>query len=309
MSIKILKPGLLTSLQDLGRHGQMNNGIAVSGAMDPDSLKLANWLVGNPLDKPAIEVTIIGPKIQFNCNLSIAICGADFDLFLNDDLAFTNQTIQIKKGDIIEFDRLNSGARAYIALSADFDFAPVLNSYSTNLTASFGGFNGRELAINDVIPLKNTRVMPDRKLTEKQHFTFSGNYFLRCVSSVESDSFNQTDSDSFYSSQFSVTPDSNRMGIRLKGANITESHIPQIVSTGLTQGSIQITPSGVPIISSVDGQTIGGYPRIANIISADLPLLGQIKAGDKLRFCYLSVDMALESLRQKTAMFNNIFGI
>ena len=304
--MKILKPGLLTTIQDAGRSGMMHLGVSASGAMDPLSMKLANWLVDKPLTSAVIEITIIGPTIEFQNDLSIAITGADFDLYLNGDLVFVNQSIKVKAGDTLEFDKLNYGARAYLAISADFKIDSVYQSYATHLIASFGGYQGRELAIGDVIQLKNCRQTKFKALPKQFCFNYSGSYFLRTCQSVESNLFCKQDKQFFHEQAFTVSPESNRMGIRLKGTPLTNSNIPSITSSGLTQGSIQIPPSGLPIISSVDGQTIGGYPRIANIISADLPLLGQIKAGDKIRFAEIDMGLAQSILKQQVGMFSEL---
>ncbi|TQV72854.1 biotin-dependent carboxyltransferase family protein [Aliikangiella marina] len=308
MKIKILKPGLLTTIQDIGRHGEMCHGIAHSGAMDHLSMKLANWLVNNPLDAPVLEITIIGPTIQFSKPMSIAVCGADFDLFLNGEIVFSHQTINVKKGDVLEFDHLNSGARAYLSFAGRLKLPPIMNSYSTNLTAGFGGYFGKELAIKDKIKIKDPRVENLKKVPEKFVPKYSGNYYFRCVPSVESDQFSELEKERFSQTHYQVTPDSNRMGIRLKGDSILTEKAPQIISSGLTQGSVQITPSGMPIVSSVDGQTIGGYPRIANIISADLPLLGQLRANDKIRFGFVSMELALQAFEAKQTLFDKIIG-
>jgi len=307
MGIKVIKPGLLSTIQDQGRMGQMHNGIAQTGAMDRLSMHLANWLVGNPLNHPTIEVTVIGPSLQFEEDISIAVSGADFDLYLDGSSVAANQTIQVKAGQTLTFDHCKRGARAYIAMSADFDIPAVLTSYSTNLIAGFGGIDGKELAMNQMIALKNVRQVKTRVVPAQYNLTLSGKYLLRCTWSVETGLFSDATREQFFSRQFTVSPDSNRMGIRFKGQPIDTSEISQIISSGLTPGSIQLPPSGLPIISSVDGQTIGGYPRIANVISADLPLLGQLRANDKIRFCLLSQEQATEGLRRKQALLNQIF--
>lgn len=306
MSIHVIKPGLQTSIQDLGRPGQMHNGIARSGAMDPVSMQIANWLVNNPANNPVIEVTLVGPTLQFETPLTIAISGADFDLYLNGDLVFNNQSMRVNAGDLLEFDRLNSGARAYIAIAADFKLTPVLNSFSTHLSAGFGGLNGRAFMTDDQIPLSAICKVPMRKLADKNQLTFSGSYLLRCVPSVESAWFSQAEHSFFYSQQYQVTPESNRMGIRLRGTRLTQTSTRQMVSSGLLTGSIQIPQSGLPIISSVDGQTIGGYPRIANVVSADQSILGQLKANDKIRFVKVNQKQAVKIIKKKQALLTSV---
>ncbi len=297
MSMHFIKAGLQTSIQDLGRHGLMHWGVSNSGAMDNNSMNLVNWLVDKPIESAVIEVTLIGPKIRFEKSMTIAVCGAQFDLYLNDNSVFNNETIQIKEGDVLKFDRLKQGARAYIAFSGQLQITPLLGSYSTHLTAKFGGFKNRQFYDDDLLEISSSSLSPDKKIAAKNEVIYSGNYLLRCTQSVESDRFSQRQSEQFFSQRYQVTPESNRMGIKLSGEPIEFEEQLEITSCGLSQGSIQVPPSGQPIISSVDGQTIGGYPRIANVISTDLPILGQLKAGDQLNFTLVSQDLAEKMFR------------
>ncbi len=299
MSIRFITSGLQTSLQDSGRSGQMQNGIARSGAMDNSALQIANWLVSNSLNAPAIEITLTGPKIEFLANMSIAIAGAEFELFLNGNMVFNNEVISVKKGDLLEFDNRVNGARAYLAFSADVDLTNLLNSFSTNLTAQFGGFKGRAFQKNDHLPLKNFRSPPTKILPTSLKTYYSGNYLFRCVKSVESEWFEAPQWQQFFSQAFQVSAKSNRMGIRLSGTTLKLLDMPQIKSGGVVPGSIQIPASGEPIIAAVDGQTIGGYPRIANVISCDLDLLGQLVPDDKVNFVYIERKHALTLYQKK----------
>ncbi len=307
MSMQFIKAGLQTSIQDLGRFGQMHNGVSQSGAMDPISMQMANWLVGKPLDAAVIEISLVGPTIQFNSEQTIAICGAEFSVFLNSNEVFNDRSFNVVSGDVLEFSSLKSGVRAYLAFSGELDLPMVLSSYSTHLTANFGGFKGRQFQAGDRLRLTSVISTVDRQLPIQNSHFYSGSYLLRTVRTIESDRFNEAQLHDFYAQSFMVTPQSNRMGIRLNPEKPVTSliidKVNQIVSSGLVQGSIQIPPSGDPIISSVDGQTIGGYPRIANIITADLPLLGQLNAHDKVRFVLIDKNEALAILRQKQLLF------
>ncbi|MBV1909239.1 MAG: biotin-dependent carboxyltransferase family protein [Kangiellaceae bacterium] len=298
MSMRLIYSGLQTSVQDAGRFGYMHIGISRSGAMDHRSMELANWLLGNPLQNPVLEVTLIGPIIEFEESLSISITGARFELFLNGQLVFNNEVIQVNAGDILEFERLEEGARAYIAFSGQLDIEVTLNSYSTHLTCQFGGHENHQLKDNDRIKIRNIKIVPLNSLDNSQHPYFSGNYLLRCVNSVETSKFSEEQILQFYQQKFYVSPDSNRMGIRLLGTPLEMSSSIEILSSGLTEGTIQIPPSGLPIVSSVDGQTIGGYPRIANVIATDLPLLGQLKANDKINFTLVNLDYSDKLFKQ-----------
>ncbi|WP_340678095.1 biotin-dependent carboxyltransferase family protein [Paraglaciecola sp.] len=301
MSIEVLKPGMQTSIQDEGREGYMHLGIARGGVMDTLSMQLANWLVGNQPGQPVLEVCLIGPTLLFKQALSIAITGARFELSVSDKNGRKtpvnhDQTLQLKVGDTLHFGKRIQGARAYLAFAAKLDGKPILGSYSTHLLAEFGGLHGRALMNGDVIPLRQCRRRATRKLSRHSGQRYSGNYLLRCTDSVESAQFSPAHKAAFYHNSYKLSSASNRMGLRLEGESLVKLSLSEMVSSGLTQGSVQIPPSGLPIISSVDGQTIGGYPRIANVISADLFALGQLVAGDHINFAYVSVQQAQELL-------------
>lgn len=306
MSLHFIKAGLQTSIQDAGRFGFMHQGISRSGAMDPLSLQLANWLVSNPLNQAAIEITLVGPTIEFSQNLSIAICGAEFDLTLNGEPIFNNETINVKTGDILEFKRLCHGARAYLAIAGKLNVDRLFESQSTHLTARLGGYKGRQFKANDVLGIQPGDEIRKHTLPETYRPTFTGSYQLRCCHGIETDRFDQESLDSFYHSTYKVSNDANRMGLRLEGKPLSLNTAKDIVSSGLIQGTIQVPPSGLPIISSVDGQTIGGYPRVANVISSDLNMLGQLKPGDKISWLLVSRDKAWQLLQQKQTFLNKL---
>ena len=248
--------------------------------------------------------------------MSIAIVGAEFELRLNGQSVFNNKAINVHAGDILSFEqppldrkapeKSRISARAYLAFSADLTASPLLNSFATNLTANFGGFKGRALKAGDLLELKNVRVAPLKVLASQYHLHYHGNYLLRCTDSVESEWFEANEWQQFFSQSYQISSESNRMGLRLRGEPLQMLPKPQVVSSGLTSGSIQIPESGEPIISAVDGQTIGGYPRLANVISADHNLLGQLKTGDKLNFVYVSRKEAIEQLMQKAALLQRV---
>jgi len=306
MSLRFINAGMQTSIQDAGRSGFMHQGISKSGAMDLISLNLANWLVSNPINQAAIEVTLAGPTIEFTERLSIAICGATFDLSLNDAPVFNNETIKVNAGDVLTFKGIGQGARAYLAIGGRFDVDASFGSQSTHLTAKFGGYKGRQFQNDDVLTLLSTQEIEKHVLPEAYQPSFSGNYLLRCCVGVETEQFEAESLAAFYGRTYVVSNDSNRMGLRLTGEPVPLKKPVDIISSGLTQGSIQIPPSGLPIISSVDGQTIGGYPRIANVSSADLNILGQLKAGDKIGCQFVSQDKAWQLLKEKQTFLNKL---
>ncbi len=292
MSIKVIRAGMQTSIQDLGRFGFMDQGIPRSGFMDPLSATLANTLVGNVSHHPALEICMLGPELLFNQDISIAICGAVFEVerlrpHSPPEPIHNNLAVKLKAGDKLRFAKRLSGARAYLAFSAGLAIKPELNSHSTHFGAKFGGFKGRALMAGDEIPLTNIKAPGSNQQTpteEKSVLGYGGRYILRCVDSVETSLFSRQQQRDFYHNKYQVGQASNRMGLRLDGPPLSALNIADISSSGLLNGSIQIPPGGLPIISGVDGQTIGGYPRIANVISADLFALGQLVPGDQVQF-------------------------
>ncbi len=306
MSLRFIQAGQQTSIQDVGRSGFMHQGISKSGAMDPLSLQLANWLVSNPINQAAIEVTLAGPTIEITEHLSIAICGAEFDLSLNDAPVFNNETIKVRAGDVLAFKGIRQGARAYLAIGGKLDVDSSFASQSTHLMAKFGGYNGRQFQSDDVLAVLSAPDIKKRVLPEAYQPSFTGNYLLRCCAGIETEQFEQESLDTFYDATYVVSNDSNRMGLRLEGEPVPMKTSIEIISSGLTQGSIQLPPSGFPIISSVDGQTIGGYPRIANVISSDLNILGQLKAGDKIGCLSVSREKAWQLLKQKQTFLDKL---
>jgi len=299
MSFYFIKAGLQTSIQDSGRQGFMHLGISHSGAMDRNSQKLANQLVDKSPDSAVFEIAFFGPTIRFETAMTIAICGAIFDLKLNNQPVSNDETILAKKNDLLEFKQVQKGARAYLAFSGELTIEETLESYSTHLTANLGGVDNRQIADGDCLSTKNNTLLPYKKISHQLAINYSGNYLLRCVVSVESVLFSRQQIDQFFCQRFQVTPALNRMGIRLQSNPIRLASPLEIVSSGLTTGSVQITPSGQAIISAVDGQTIGGYPRIANVITTDLPLLGQLTTNDQLQFTLVNQTFAEKSLLQQ----------
>jgi len=312
MAIHFIKAGLQTSIQDGGRHGLMHQGVSTSGAMDTTAMAMANCLVGKVKTSTLFEFTLIGPTIEFYQSLHISITGATFELTLNNLPVSSNQTIHVKPGDTLNFGKRLQGARAYMAFSGDLLFENkvlqnVLGSKATHLTAGYGGINGKVIKDNTHFSVNSPDIKPQPilKIVDHKNDLNSGhNCFVRCVSAPESSLFNAAQKESFYQQTFSVNPNSNRMGLRLEGEPISFHRPVNITSSGLIQGSIQIPPSGLPIISSVDGQTIGGYPRIAVVISADLVKLAQLAPDDNVIFVNVSQEQALIILKNKQNQLN-----
>ena len=206
---------------------------------------------------------------------------------------------------LIRFKRCIKGARAYISFTGTLKIQPLMDSYATHVTAKLGAIRGA-IEDNHILATEDSHHLPEKQLTKQLQPFFSGNYLVRCVPSLETNLFSAQQVSQFYQQGFHISPDVNRMGLRLQGLPISFPEDLSITSSGLTQGSIQVPPSGIPIISSVDGQTIGGYPRIANVIRADLPLLGQLRPKDKINFTNVDLDYADKLLAESNQMISEL---
>ena len=306
MSIRIIKPGLQTSIQDLGRMAYRSQGISQSGAIDSYSLQLANWLVGKKADSPCLEVYLVGPAIEFQENLTIGIAGADFELFINDKAITSHRTHQIVKGDILTFGKCRSGARAYISFAGQLASTAILASYSQDLTAQLGPYNGKalrqgqEFSIEKIDTPKIIKKIPQPLIP-----LYPKNSVVRVTKGLEFNNLSISSQQHLFDKPFHISSHSNRMGIRLEDNPLQLENKEQITSSPIVTGTIQLPESGNPIITLNEGQTIGGYPRVAQVISADLPLLGQQAPGNHIRFYPVSIEKALLILNNKRSFILN----
>jgi biotin-dependent carboxylase-like uncharacterized protein len=307
MSIRFIKAGLQTSLQDLGRAGFRRYGIPNNGALDPVSLQIANWLVSKPLNSACLEITQAGPVIEFTQDMAIAVTGAHFELSIDDIPVDMHQTLLVNKGEQLTFGKLVNGARAYLAFAAEPDLPIIMNSFSTNLMANFGGFEGRAFNNNDTLNLNNF-FMPEAKETPKElQLQFGDNYQIRFIKGREWSCFSQDMQQQFLQTAYQVTSQSNRMGMRLKGSALKTEKPLSMTTAPITPGTIQMPTDGQPIITLADGQTTGGYPRVGQVITADLPVIGQLKANDSISFQEIDLIDALNLLSQKNDFINHLF--
>lgn len=304
-SLLIHSAGLFTTVQDAGRYGYQRYGMPVAGAMDPFSLRLANMLVGNEPGAACLEATIVGPEIEFTDTTTVAVTGADMGLCINGRSAAMNTTLTLRKGDMLSFTGLVSGCRSYISFAGGIDVPEVMGSRSTYLRAAVGGFEGRALRNGDVVQLgKAHGKVKVKELPEGAIPLYESSQTIHIISGPEADRFEIEGLRSFLTAEYTVTDRSDRMGYRLDGEQIV--HKPggaDIISAGLSAGTIQVPGDGKPIVLMADRQTTGGYARIANVITADLTLVAQMKPGDAMRFREVTLDHARELLRQRYAAF------
>lgn len=284
----------MSTIQDSGRLGYQRFGMPEGGAMDQLSMQLANILVGNHPGAAGIEATLTGPTIRFTAAANIAVCGADMQPRINAVLAGLNRLIGVKAGDLLTFGTLLSGCRTYIAFSGGVDVEPVMGSRSTCLAAGIGGHSGRPLQHGDELELGNTlhRAAP-KKIPAPLLFDYSQEKSLRILPGPEIHRFGFESILKLLTTDYTVSPQSNRMGYRLHGASLfTIDEKAEIVSSGVPNGTIQVPANGQPILLMADRQTTGGYPRMAVVASVDLPYAAQLKPGDQIRFSEIKLEKA-----------------
>ncbi|MSU23386.1 MAG: biotin-dependent carboxyltransferase [Opitutus sp.] len=276
MEIKIHRAGLLTTVQDLGRTGHRAAGVPLAGAMDPVALRIANLLVGNAENAAALELTLLGPELEFSAATLVAIAGGDFGALP------LWQPVRVRAGGRIKFGAARTGCRACLAVAGGLEVAPVLGSRSTDLRATLGGWDGRALRDGDTLraPDLVRESIGHWHIDERVLPAYSRAPTVRVVRGAQAGEFG----DEIFASAFKVTPQSDRMGVRLAGPVLGRAGAGDLVSSTVVPGTVQVPPDGQPIVLMADAQTIGGYPKIAHVITVDLPLVAQLRPGDTLRF-------------------------
>ena len=288
---KVIKPGLQTTVQDLGRYGFQRFGISPSGAMDTYSLEIANLLVGNPLGEAALEATLIGPKLEALTNVSIAICGGNLSPRIDGQEVMMWKSIKINKGQVLSFGACKEGGRVIISVAGGIDVPIVLGSKSTFLNGGFGGYEGRALNEGDILfgtPITRKNRFVHGDLIPK----YEKNITVRVILGPHLDHFRPEAIKTFLNEEYTITSQSNRMGYQLSGAKLEHRSGADIISDAIPLGGIQVPASGQPIILMAERQTTGGYARIGTVVSVDIPLLAQAIPGSRVRF----VEIPLEDL-------------
>lgn len=300
---KVLKPGLQTTVQDLGRTGYQQYGISPSGAMDSYSLQMANLLVGNPLHEAGLEATMMGPSLEALKDVSMAICGGNLQPMVNKKNVSMWKSFVLRKGDILSFGKVESGARAYICFAGGIDVPLVLGSKSTFINGTMGGFNGRALDAGDIVQGR-----PFVRKNRFIHKDFIPEYIaqleMRVILGPHQEKFHPDAIKRFLSNEYTISPQSNRMGYRLEGPELDHIDGADIISDAIPAGGIQVPSNGQPIILMAERQTTGGYARIATVISVDLPLLAQAMPGTKVRFAEITVEEAQELYWKQRKLLN-----
>jgi len=283
--IRVPAPGLLTTVQDLGREGFGPMGVSPSGAADPISLRLGNRLVGNAEGAAALEMTLLGGTFLFPEGAILALTGSDFGATLDGAPLEQWMSVEAKPGQTLRVGSTRSGARCYLCVQGGIGVKPLLGSASTHLLSGLGGHQGRALRKGDVLQIGAATVsFQKRALAAQALQRFSTRKVLRVTPGPQSDWFPPPSQKKFYESTYRVAEESNRMGLRLEGRPIARGSSGEMITEGVSIGAVQITAAGLPIILFVEQQTTGGYAKIANVISADLHSLGQLRPRDEIRF-------------------------
>ncbi|MBS1841865.1 MAG: biotin-dependent carboxyltransferase family protein [Acidobacteria bacterium] len=298
--LTVLAPGLLTTVQDLGREGYGPIGVSASGAADALSLRVGNRLVGNPEGAAGIEMTLLGGQLQFSQDATIALTGADFGATLDERAVFQYSSISVKAGQIAKFGPTRSGARAYLCVRGGIVVPEFLGSRSTHLLSGLGGVEGRALRNGDVLPVgESTPLPPMTTLSQKLRAGAAPRKTIRVTRGPHWKNFSKATQENVLRQTYVVTEEANRMGIRLKGTQFELASGGEMITEGVSLGAIQVTPSGQPIILFVEQQTTGGYPKIANVIAADLSSVGQLRPRDEIRLELVTMETARALYREQ----------
>lgn len=297
MEIKVIRAGMQTTVQDLGRRGHRASGVPLSGAMDAFALRVANSLIGNDENAAALEFAFVGPELEFSENTFIALGGAECEGFPS------WQPVPVRAGERIALGACRRGVRGYLAIAGGIDVEPVLGSRSTYLRGGFGGFQGRALQDGDTLAVapSATRPLPDTpnwRIDPRILPPYGPEPTVRMVLGEHAVDFGPA----LFEAAFKVSPQSDRMGVRLNGPALVRASANELLSSAVAPGTIQVPPDGQPLVLMADAQTIGGYPRIGHVIAVDLPLIAQLRPGDSVRFTEIALDEAhrLTLARERT---------
>ena len=302
MSVEVLKPGLLTTLQDRGRYGCAMLGVGTAGAMDEVALRLANALAGNDADATALEITLIGPRLRFDAATTIALTGAEFPVRVDDEPVPMWRPLPVQRGAVLEMGTARHGARAYLAIAGGFAVEATLGSTSTDVNARLGGIEGRPLRADDRLALALTggdaQANGRRQtwsLDPRPWFDADVAAPIRLLRGAHFDALDEASRRAVFDREFRVGNDSNRVGFRLEGVELRLGAPLEMVSEPLAAGTLQLPPGGKPIALMVEHPTVGGYPRIGQVAAVDLPRLAQRRPGDPVRF--EEIDLAAAQTR------------
>ena len=303
MEIEVLSPGVLTTIQDLGRFGFAHLGISPSGAADALSLRIANRIAGNDEAAAAIELTLVGVAVRFRQPCTIALTGAA----VASATVPMFEAVRVDAGFVLECGPLRDGARTYLSIAGGIDVPKLLGSASTHLAAGFGGFQGRALKKGDILQIGSA--VHGRRPADKTKLRNLAmpRKTIRVTQGPQHHLFDEKNIERFCASEYVVTEQANRLGLRLSGSVLKPMEPGELLTEGVSLGAIQIPPNGQPIVLFVDQQTTGGYPKLANVIAADMHCIGQLRPRDSVRFEFVSIEEAFEALREQECALAEAF--
>jgi antagonist of KipI len=307
MTIRVAKPGFSTTVQDLGRYGYAHLGISPAGAADSLSFRIANILVGNDANTPALEMTLLGATLEFEGSAVIAITGANCECKTGEDRVPANTAVELPAGTVLHCGNMTTGARTYLAAQGGLDVPLVMGSASTFVAARFGGFHGRRLQKGDLLPVGKHDALRVRVLCPGALDRLHGEARLRVTKGAQQDWFSPEALEKLCSNTYVVSEQSDRTGLRLKGEAVQPRERAELLTDGIPLGAIQVPQDGQPIILFVDQQTTGGYPKIANVIAADMHRVGQLRPRDEVRFAEVTIAKAVEALRGQEEWLRETF--
>jgi antagonist of KipI len=295
--VVVLRPGLFTTVQDLGRAGYQRYGVSVSGAMDRTALRIGNRLVGNPDGAAGLEVTLQGPELELTRGTLLAITGADLSPTLNGETLPMWTAVAASSGDTLRFGRRRQGSRAYVCFSGGLDLPMIFGSRSTDARAGIGGLDGRPLGRGDQLHFghipRTSRRSASRQFPVEAQPLYPICPALRVIRGPQAESFSFGALSMFLASRYVVSADSNRMGYRLSGTPVPHLKPTDMISDATAAGTIQIPADQQPILLMADCQTTGGYLKIASVITADIAQAGQLGPGDQMTFLLTTVEEAV----------------
>ena len=303
----VLTPGAYTTVQDEGRFGYQQMGIPVSGVLDSFAFRVANMLVENPVNCAVLEITVMGPRLEVLSEADISITGAEMGITLNDQPVQGWKSIKVKPGDILGINQVKSGCRAYLAVTGGIDVSEVMGSRSTYVGGKIGGYYGRSLKQGDIIKRgKGLKLKTARHLSPAVIPKYSSNIFIHAVPGPQDDFFDEG-LKTMFESEFMVSAKADRMGYRLQGPVIKHrEEVPKsIISEPSVPGGIQVPADGQPIILLVE-QTVGGYTKIATVISTDICKVAQATPGDLIRFEQITLETAHTLYRDRQKLMKEL---
>jgi biotin-dependent carboxylase-like uncharacterized protein len=308
MPIRVKNPGIFSTVQDLGRFGYTHLGISPTGAADRLSLRIANLLVGNDENTPALEMTLLGATLEFEKRRTVALAGADCDAKIGTGSVPVGKAVEVPAGAVLKCGGMKSGARSYLAVQGGFGVASVMGSTATDVRGRFGGFEGRRLKPGDVLPVRSITNARTYKLEPGALDAIFRHEYVRVTRGAQQDWFAPETFKLLFSSPYSISDQSDRTGLRLKGEPLRPREQAQLLTDGIPLGAVQVPQDGQPIILFIDQQTTGGYPKIANVIMADMHHVGQLRPHEQVRFQEVSIPQAISLLKEQERWLHDLFG-